>query len=333
MCYLATVIIGLSLFSVMFFLYLSQLKNANNEFFLQWKLRYLDIFDGKKYNILSQLSLIVQLLLWYLLPSWFLVVWTFYKRKLGVFKDKILQVNIILAILLFGFTIFSGKLVEGQIFPIILPFVFLASVEIDSIRITIVSLFNWFSLFIFGFVGFVIWLLYVALNFGVKNYIYYKIMEFTQGYTYHFNIWQLLLALIITSIWLFLITRRQIRGREMVTNWASGVTYCLVLFLALWLPWFDSILSFKPVVDGSLPYINSKYCVTTNERNSTQIALWYYYADINLMPSFVNIDYSLCNQAVVATEDIKQINPNQWKILWTGKRPIDKKVYYVIKRR
>ena len=158
-------------------------------------------------------------------------------------------------------------------------------------------------------------------------------MEFTQGYTYHFNIWQLLLALIITSIWLFLITRRQIRGREMVTNWASGVTYCLVLFLALWLPWFDSILSFKPVVDGSLPYINSKYCVTTNERNSTQIALWYYYADINLMPSFVNIDYALCNQAVVATEDIKQINPNQWKILWTGKRPIDKKVYYVIKRR
>ena len=32
-------------------------------------------------------------------------------------------------------------------------------------------------------------------------------------------------------------------------------------------------------------------------------------------------------------EDIKMINLNQWKILWTGKRPIDKKVYYVIKRR
>jgi 4-amino-4-deoxy-L-arabinose transferase-like glycosyltransferase len=331
--YLATVIIGISLFVVMFFLYLSQLQSVNNDFFLQWTDRYTAVFNGTHYNLLLQFITTLQLLVWYVLPSWFLVIWTLYKRRLTIFKDKILQVNIILALLFFTFAVLSGKEIEGQIFPIVLCFIFLASVEIDSIRITIVSLLNWFSLFLFGVVGLGIWFLYLALNLGMPKQLLHKTMEFTQNYKYHFNIWQLLLAIIITIIWLFLITRRHIRGREMVTNWASGVTYVLVLFLALWLPWFDSILSFKPIVNGSLSHVNRKYCIITNERNSTQIALWYYYANINLMPSFVNIDYDICNQAIIASENIKSIDLKQWNIVWTGKRPIDKKIYYVIKRK
>jgi hypothetical protein len=51
------------------------------------------------------------------------------------------------------------------------------------------------------------------------------------------------------------------------------------------------------------------------------------------MPSFINLDFSLCNQAVVATEDISIIDKKQWKIMWHGKRPIDRKVYYVIKHK
>ena len=337
MHYLATVIIGVSLFIVIFFIYLSQLQSVNNEFFLQWVNRYTLIFDGTHYSLISRFIVTIQLLIWYVLPSWFLVIWTLYKRRLTVFKDKILQVNIILAVLFFSFAILSGKDIEGQIFPIVLSFVFLASVEIDSIRITIVSLFNWFSLCLCGFVGLGIWCLYFILNLHgfskVLAPLLHKLMEYTQNYQYNFNFWRLLLAVIITIIWLFLITRRHIRGREMITNWASGVTYVLVLFLALWLPWFDSILSFKPIVKSSLPYLDNRYCTTTNERNSTQIALWYYYADINLMPSFINIDYDICNQAVIATENINTINLNQWRIVWVGKRPIDKKVYYVVKRK
>lgn len=61
--------------------------------------------------------------------------------------------------------------------------------------------------------------------------------------------------------------------------------------------------------------------------------MWYYYADINLIPSFINIDYSLCNQAIVATENSNEINKELWRIQWQAKRPIDKKIYYILKRK
>ena len=67
-----------------------------------------------------------------------------------IFADKILK-NKRLFLSLFSFVCLSGQQQEAKIFPIIIPFVLLASVEIDSIRISIVSLMNWFYYFHFWF--------------------------------------------------------------------------------------------------------------------------------------------------------------------------------------
>lgn len=331
--YLFTTTIGVLLFLIIFYLYCYQLRQVDNDFFLQWKHRYTFLIDRNNYNFWQTLIDTISLLSWYVLPSWILVIWTIYKRRLAIFKDKIIQVNILLAILLFIFTVISGKSIDSMIFPIILPFTFIASIEIDSIRISIVSLLNWFSLFLFGILGALIWFIYISFNFGASKYLQQTTLAFSQNYHFKFNIWQLILAILITLIWLFMITRRHIRGREMVTNWASGTTFVLALFVALMLPWFDSVLTFKPIIDNSLKYINNKKCITTVGSSTSQAALWYYYADINLIPSFISVDYSLCNQAIVATENSNEINKNLWNIEWQGKRPIDKKVYYVLKRK
>jgi len=331
--YLTTAVIGVTLFGVIFYLYSYQLQQVNSDFFWQWKQRYIAIYDFRHYNILHQFIQTLSLLSWYVVPSWLLVIWTIYKRRLNIFKDKIIQVNILLASLFFLFAVFSGKDVENTIFPIILPFTFIASLEIDSIRITIVSLLNWFSIFIFGVLGLIIWGGYFAFDFNVPQQLVNKLLELSPNFTYNFNIWQLSLAILITLIWLFMITRRHIRGREVVTNWASGTTFVLVLFMALWLPWFDAVLTFKPIVEGSLNYINNKSCVATNGYDTTQSALWYYYANVNLLPSFINLNDSLCNQAVVATDNISSIDQHVWNIVWQAKRPIDKKTYFVLKHK
>ncbi|MDQ5920001.1 MAG: hypothetical protein QG673_57 [Pseudomonadota bacterium] len=331
--YLITVTIGVSMFLVIFCLYGYQLHAVNNDFFVQWQQRYSNIFFGHSYNFFNQLGGIFSLLAWYVMPGWFLVLWSLYKRRSTIFKDKIIQVNIILALLILLFAICGGHNLEGMIFPIILPVVFIASLEIDSIRISIVSLLNWFSICIFGVVGLIIWGIYICINLNYPQPLIEYILKYTQNYHYNFNVWQVSLAVIITLIWLFMITRRHIRGRELVTNWASNTTYVLVLFLSLWLPWFDSVLTFKPLVFDSLTSIDKQSCIATNSSDSTQGALWYYYADVNLIPSFVNLNFSLCNQAVVATEDINKIDQTQWEIIWQAKRPIDKKVYYVLKHR
>lgn len=331
--YLITCLIAVIMFAVIFYLYCYELQQVDKMFFWQWKVRYMGLINPHSNGIVASFKDTVIFLAWYLVPGGGLVLWTLYKRRLAIFRDKIIQVNIVLAILLFLYTIFCGRDVTATVFPIILPVVFIAAIEIDSIRISIVSLFNWFSIFIFGVIGLTIWFGYICFNLGAPQNMISPVIRLTQGFQYHFSSWQVLLATLITFIWLFMITRRQIRGREMVSNWASGTTFVVILFMALWLPWFDAILTFKPLVTNSLDHIKKDTCTITNGADAIQSALWYYYADINLVPGFTPLDFNVCNQAVVAAEDEKIIDQKLWQITWRAKRPVDKKEYFVLKHR
>ena len=330
--YLITVTIGSTIFGFIFWFYCYQLSAVDNNFYQQWQQHYTAIFVFPD-ALSHQLSDIICFLSWYTLPGWLLVLWSIYKRRLNIFKDKIIQVNILLVFLVFLFAIFCGNNIEGILFPIILPIVFIASLEVDSIRVSIVSLLNWFGICFFGIIGLAIWNIYIAFNLDYHSSLINTLLSYTQNYHYEFNLWQLSLAILITIIWIIVISKKHIRGSELVTNWAIGTTYVLILFSSLCLPCFDSILTYKPMVLDSLKSIDRKSCTLTDTTYSTQSALWYYYADINLIPSFVNLDLSLCDQAVVAFEDINKINQHQWRIVWQSKRPIDKKVYYVLKHK
>ena len=128
-----------------------------------------------------------------------------------------------------------------------------------------------------------------------------------------------------------MITRKHIRGREMVTNWASGTTFVLVLFISLCLPWFNSVLSFQDVVNSSLPYLKSSNCIATNQSNRTQNALWYYYANLRLEPE-VNFVQGRCNQALISVKAKDNISIPGWKEIWSNKRPVDFRRYVLLER-
>lgn len=331
--YLYTVATGFSLFAVVFLLYGYQLFHVNSEFFDAWRFRYSVLSVWQNYHFEQRLIQVISVLMWYIMPGWILVFWTIYKKKSTLFKDKMNVLNLNLILLILIFAVFSTRNIESNLFPIVLPIAFIGSLEIDSIRISVGALFNWFSIFIFGLLGLLIWGIYFIFIFNYPFNIAGYLLSLSQNFHYNFNIWQLLFAIIITIIWLFMITRRHIRGREVVSNWASGTTFVLILFMALCLPWFDAVLSFKDIVHSSVKYLNKNQCVATNGNYSVQSALWYYYENVSLMPSFLNINYTVCNQAVIATDNISDIDINQWNILWVGHRPIDKKYYYIIKHK
>lgn len=326
------VITALVLFTTIFSSYIWQLNNVDHTFFLEWKDRYLSFIDFKSHNYWGNLVFYLHTLVWYLVPSWFLCGWTIYKRRKNLFKDSVLQISVILVLLLFMCAIFSNQQDESTIFPILIPFILIASVEIDSIKISIVSLLNWFCLFTFGLAGLAIGVLYVALNIGHPDELFNLAKSYAPNYTYQFNFWQLALAILMCLIWIFLITRKHIRGREMVTNWASGTTFVLVMFISLCLPWFNAVLSFQGIVGESMPFIkNNAGCVATNQANRIQNAVWYYYADVTLVPE-VNFAQGKCNQALIAVDDKQNISIPNWKIVWSGKRPVDFRRYVLLER-
>lgn len=322
---------GFALFTLLFSSYVWQLNSIDHAFYLEWESKYINFLSFDVSSYWQSCIFLVETLAWYLIPAWILVIWTLYKRRLQIVKDKILQLSLLTSVLLLASAVLSGRQDESVIFPIVIPFVLLASVEIDSIKITIVSLLNWFCIFTFGLVGACITTLYIALNFGQPHDLLVKAKYYAPDYAFQFNAWQLALAVLITLIWLFMITRKHIRGREMVTNWASGTTFVLVIFISLCLPWFNAVLSFQDVVNSSLPYLKSANCIATNQSNRTQNALWYYYADLRLEPE-INFAQGRCNQALISVQADDPVSIPGWKVIWTNKRPVDFRRYVLLER-
>ena len=328
--YLITMSAGIALFALIFSSYAWQLNRVNHSFFVEWEHKYTSLIDFHIVNLAANLWFYLTTLLWYTVPSWILVGWTIYKRRMLLVQDKILQACIIMIILILLLALSSGRCEEATIFPIIIPMVLLASVEIDTIRISIVSLLNWFSLFVFGAGGVGIATLYIALNFGHPLDLFKQAQFYAPSYVFTFNFWSIVLAFIISGIWVFMITRKHIRGREMVSNWASGSTFVLVLFVSLCLPWFNSLLSFKDLVAGSTSFLNHDSCIATDGYNNLQSALWYYYADVRLVP-ITDINNSTCRQALLSVAD-KPFSDAHWHVLWSAKRPVDAKRYVLLER-
>lgn len=331
--YFLTLITGFAIFAMIFGSYGWQLNKVNHKFFIEWVSKYSQIanFDS---SVFANIVFYFQTLLWYLIPGWILALWTLYKRRGQILKDPILKLSLVFIGLLFFFAIISGHHDESVIFPIIIPFVFIASVEIDTIRISIVSLLNWFSIFAFGAGGLAVIILYFTLNSGYPKDLLAKAQFYAPTYVFDFNFWQVLLAVLITAIWIFMVTRKHIRGREMVSNWASGTTFCLVLFISLCLPWFNSVLSFKDIVDSSRPYLDHSKdsCIATNEVNRVQSAIWYYFADIRLQPDRDFASNSKCKQALISVYSDSRTSYPGWHIIWSNKRPIDFKRYMLLER-
>lgn len=331
--YFITIIGGILFFTLIFASYAWQLNKIDHNFYLEWKNKYIAFTLLSSNAYLGNLVFFLQTILWYLIPSWILVGWTFYKRGRFIFKDKILQLSCLFLILLFVNAILRVNHDESVIFPLLIPMILLASVEIDSIRINTVSLLNWFCIFTFGSMGTFIAILYIALNFGQPHDLLSTAQFYAPNYVFQFNGWQLALAILITIIWLFMITRKHIRGREMISNWASGTTFVLVMFISLCLPWFNSLLSFKDLVMSSINYIQPSPhgCVATLEKNRLQDALWYYYADMRLTFN-PDIKTSQCNHALLTVPNDTGVNIPGWHVIWSAKRPVDAKRYVLIEK-
>lgn len=330
--YFITIGGGLIFFLLVFTSYAWQLHRVDAEFYYLWQKQYLHFFE-LSHSLVDSIGFYLIMLSWYVVPGWFLVFWTIYKRKKAIFKDPIAACSILMLVLFFIGAIFSGAKDESVIFPIIIPIVLLASLEVDSIKITIVSLFNWFSIFVFGSAGLTIAMLYIALGFGYPQKLFHRAQYFAPNYLFNFNFWQVLLAVLITIIWLFMITRKHIRGREMISNWASGSTFVLVMFISLCIPWFNSVLSFRDLVNSSMIHVklNVNSCVATNSGHSIQNAIWYYYSGLRLVPES-NIANTSCDQAIVTMMNNAEPVIYGWHIIWRGRRPVDFKTYYLMNR-
>lgn len=233
--------------------------------FEQWTVR----FSGGYY---------LKNLIWFAFPAWPLAVWTAWRLRL---HRECWGQLCLLWLGVFGLLLLcSPRRDENDLLVLLPPLAVVAAAQTDQLRRGAAAFFNWFGIMTFGVLAGFIWLGFFAMNFGWPAKLAERAAYFSPYYRSDVDYFPVLVAVLFTPLWLLAITRKYVRGRQAVTNWAAGLTLCWSLMLTLFLPWLDAAKSYRPVVAHLEAALPAPGCVSATVE-SIRLA-WPQYAQTEL---------------------------------------------------
>lgn len=179
----------------------------------------------------------------------------------------------------------------------------------------------------FGLFAIFLWTGFFAMNYGWPAKLAERAAYFSPYYTPDIDPMPMAVALLFTPLWLWAITRKNIRGRQAVTNWAAGVTLAWALLMTLFLPWLDAAKSHAPVVlqmEASLsPELKQRLsddleCISIAAEDRRARIAWAQYSELK-----PHIDDAACRYRLVQQPKNTDA-PQGWTEIWQGARPRNK---------
>jgi 4-amino-4-deoxy-L-arabinose transferase-like glycosyltransferase len=269
----------------------------------------------------------LRILVWYAWPALPLAMWGLWRNRDKLFSKPKFQLIIVFFASCLLFLGFSAQSKDIYAMPLLLPLVALGAGSVEYLKRGAASALNWFGITLFGLIGFLIWLGWIAMATGHPAKIKER-MLFLSGATSADIQWIMLLpAILVTAIWLFTCIRAKQGNRSTVTNWAVGMTFGWSLLMTLWLPWIDSAKSYEPVFTGIYKVLPANTsCINSLGVGQSQRMLFSYYTSINLK-SVETTELLDCNFYLIQDErGVAKMQPaDEWKLIWRGKRAAERK--------
>lgn len=266
-------------------------------------------------------------LTWYAWPALPLAGWMLWheRRQLLTKPALPLAITFFLALLLMLGTGTDAR--DIRALPLLLPLAVLGSGAIDTLRRGAASALDWFGIMLFGVLGTAIWLGWSAMMTGFPAKTAERVHKLSATYIPEFSWVAFITGVILTIIWLVVVGKAKRSNRSIVTDWAVGITMGWGLLATLWLPWLDSIKSYQGLMTSLHTALPAHYeCIASRSVGDAQRAFLDYYANIRVQP-FEPKRPSSCDLYLIQDErNHEKIEPGQdWKLLWVGKRPSDRR--------
>ncbi len=264
-------------------------------------------------------------LLWFAFPAWALAIWTATRVKLMQSRWGVLALAWIGATSLL--LALSPQQFQDNLVWLLPPLALLGAAQLDGLRRGAAAFINWFGIMAFGLLAVFLWLGFFAMNYGWPAKLAERSAYFSPYYTPDINIMPMIVAILFTPVWLWAITRKHIRGRQAVTNWAAGVTLAWALMMTLFLPWLDAAKSHAPVVAQMQQAMPPQWhddikqghsCVSVAADATTARIAWTQYGKLPLQIDHPDCAYRLVQQPRGSAA------PEGWQMLWQGARPRNK---------
>ncbi len=268
---------------------------------------------------------LLRLFIWFMWPAWPLALWT-----LWVWRRQLASRHVALPLWFAAVVSVSTLLTTASDRGLLLalpPLAALAAFALPTLKRSVASLIDWFTLIFFTVCGLTIWVVWIALQTGVPRQPAANVARLLPGFEPSFSLLAFVLALAATLAWAWLVRWRT--GRHRSALWkslvlpAAGATLCWLLLTSLWLPLLNHGRGYAPAVRQVVEQVDARSCVATWGLSPAQSAALRHHGHLVLQPIESGPAAAACPY-LVTTVDAGRLPEPGWTLVRGVRRPTDK---------
>ena len=278
---------------------------------------------------------ILQILPWYALPTLPLAIWLWRKDR------RIIGERIELALPLAAFVVswlwmsVFREARDTSAMVLLLPLALAAAHSLDRLPKGAASFMDWFGLVFFGSAALALWLYWTAAVIGTPEAAARAVARAAPGFTFGVRWLPVVIAALLTLVWMYAVVMAHRNNRRAVVNWAAGITLLWVLLNLLGLPAVDHVRSYRAPVTDVFRIMNSAApnCIIGLNIGLPQRAMFDYFAQLRFTQAksaeAINCAWLLVQGTKTSEPDIAA----PWSLHWEGARPGEKLEQFRLYRR
>ncbi|MDP1567980.1 MAG: hypothetical protein Q8L91_17225 [Polaromonas sp.] len=280
-----------------------------------------DPADRKEWRSLARL------LIWFTWPAWPLAAWTLWRWRRQL-TSRHVALPLWFAAVALGATV-TTPASDRSLLLSLPPLAALAAFALPTLKRSVASLIDWFTLLFFTGCAIIIWVIWIAMQTGMPRQPAANVAKLAPGFEPSFSWLAFLAAALATLAWAWLVRWRA--GRQRAAIWksmvlpAGGATLCWLLLMTLWLPLLDYARSYGPLSRQVAARVDPQACVEVFGLNSAQVAAFQYHGQLELRQAGAK---ATCPYLVVDADAQDKlgsaVDMPEWAFLATLRRPTDK---------
>ena len=225
-----------------------------------------------------------RLLLWFTWPAWPLALWTLWRWR-GQLASRHVALPLWFAAMAVAATL-STAASDRSLLLGLPALAALAAFALPTLKRSVASLVDWFTLLFFTGCAIIIWVVWIAMQTGVPRQPAANVARLAPGFEPSFSWLTFLAAVCATLAWAGLVHWRA--GAHRAAIWkslvlpAAGATLCWLLLMTLWLPLLDYARSYAPMSRQIASMVDTKSCVEIYGISSAHAAGLQYHGRLEL---------------------------------------------------
>jgi 4-amino-4-deoxy-L-arabinose transferase-like glycosyltransferase len=291
-----------------------------------WRWR-IDLPGADEPSAWKDLRSLGRLLLWFTWPAWPLAMWTLFR-----WRRQLASRHVALPLWFSAMAVAATLTTAASDRSLLLslpPLAALAAFALPTLKRSVASLIDWFTLLFFTGCGIIIWVVWIAMQTGVPRQPAANVAKLAPGFEPSFSWLAFLVALVATLAWAWLVKWRA--GAQRAAVWkslvlpAGGATLCWLLLMTLWMPLLDYARSFAPISRQIASLVDKNACAEIYGVSSAQAAALQYHGQLELRQAGPQAS---CPYLIVDIEAqgtlSNTVNLPDWAFQATVRRPTDK---------